>query len=241
METTKKLAVITGASKGIGLSILKTLSQSGYIACGLYNKPDKNIKILEKKYNIKFYHSDVSSYDKMQITIDSIIKKFGNIEILINNAGITMDKTFHNMSSDEWHKVINVNLNSCFNVTRHVIKSMRDHYFGRIINISSINGAKGQIGQTNYCASKSGIIGFTKALAMENAKYGITVNAIAPGYIDTDMLSKMPTDILNKIIDNIPLKRLGKSEEIAKTCLFLIESPFITGSTIDINGGMYMR
>jgi acetoacetyl-CoA reductase len=192
---------------------------------------------------IPIYKWDVASFDACTEGVREVVADFGPIDVLVNNAGITKDSTFHKMTPEQWSAVVNTNLGSLFNMTRQVIEGMRARKFGRIINISSINGQKGQFGQVNYSAAKAGDIGFTKALALENAKGGITVNAICPGYINTEMVQAVPKDVLEKsILPLIPVGRLGEPEEIARAVLFLAaeEAGFITGTTLSINGGQYM-
>ena len=195
-----------------------------------------------KETGIANFKFDVANFDASAVGIKNIVEQLGPIEILINNAGITRDAMLHKMTPDQWNAVVMTNLGSCFNMSRLVINEMRERRFGRIVNIGSINGQAGQLGQTNYSAAKAGIQGFTKALALENASHGITVNTIAPGYTDTDMVRVIPKDVLPKVVARIPIGRLGQPREIARGVLFLVsdESDFITGSTLSINGGQYM-
>lgn len=238
----KKIALVTGGTRGIGASISQKLKEAGYKVIAIYHGNDAVAQAFEKQTGISTYKWDVSNFKACQEGIALVIKDHGPIDILVNNAGITQDATLHKMSYEQWADVIQTNLTSCFNMTRQVIESMRDRGFGRIINISSINGQKGQFGQTNYSAAKAGVIGFTKALAQESAAKGITVNAIAPGYINTDMIAKVPEAVLTKIIEQIPVGRLGNAEEIAHAVVFLADekSGFITGSTLTVNGGQYL-
>ncbi len=239
---TERVAIVTGGTKGIGASISQMLLKAGYRVAATYNSDDVAAETFKRSTNVAVFRWDVSNYDDCVTGVQKVQQQLGQVEILINNAGITADGMFHKSTSSEWMKVINTNLMSCFNMSHAVIEGMREHNFGRIINISSINGQKGQLGQTNYAAAKAGVVGFTKALALENARKNITVNAIAPGYIATDMVKAVPQEVLDKIIAQIPVGRLGQPEEIARAVLFLAadEAGFITGSTLTINGGQYM-
>mgnify|MGYP001066914687 FL=1 len=239
---TERVAIVTGGTKGIGASISHMLLKAGYRVAATYNSDDVAAETFKRSTNVAVFRWDVSNYDDCVTGVQKVQQQLGQVEILINNAGITVDGMFHKSTSSEWMKVINTNLMSCFNMSHAVIEGMREHNFGRIINISSINGQKGQLGQTNYAAAKAGVIGFTKALALENARKNITVNAIAPGYIATDMVKAVPQEVLDKIVAQIPVGRLGQPEEIARAVLFLAadEASFITGSTLTINGGQYM-
>jgi len=238
----KKIALVTGGTRGIGASISQKLKEAGYKVIAVYHGNNAVASAFEKQTGIPAYKWDVSNFKACQDGVIQVSLDHGPIDILVNNAGITQDATLPKMNYGQWDDVIQTNLSSCFNMTRQVIESMRDRKFGRIINMSSINGQKGQFGQTNYSAAKAGIIGFTKALAQETAAKGITVNAIAPGYIKTDMLEKVPEPVLTKIIEQIPVGRLGNPEEIAHAVVFLADdkSGFITGSTLTINGGQYL-
>lgn len=238
-----KNALVTGGTRGIGAAISATLKENGYNVVTNYSGNDSAAKKFNDETGIPTYKWNVGNYEECQNGVKEAEKILGGgIDILINNAGITRDSMFHKMEAQQWLDVINTNLNSMFFMCNSVIAGMRERKFGRIINISSINGSKGQIGQTNYSAAKAGILGFTKALAQESANKNITVNAIAPGYIATDMTSNVPEDVLAKIIQQIPVGRMGKPEEIANTVLFLISenSSFITGATVHINGGQYL-
>jgi acetoacetyl-CoA reductase len=238
-----RVAVVTGGSRGIGAAISKALKAAGYKVAATYAGNDDAANAFKKETGIPVYKWDVSSTEACAAGLKQVEADLGPIEILINNAGITRDSAFHRMTAEQWHAVINTNLNSLFNMTRPVIEGMRARKFGRIINISSINGQKGQFGQTNYSAAKAGDLGFTKALAQESAKLGITVNAICPGYIATEMVMAVPQDVREKsIIPQIAVGRLGEAEEIARCVVFLAsdESGFITGSTLSANGGQYM-
>ena len=238
-----RTAVVTGGTRGIGEAISKALKAAGYTVAATYAGNDEAANKFKAETGISVYKFDVSNYDACAAGLAQIEKDLGPVEILVNNAGITKDKLFHKMELEHWNAVIGTNLNSLFNCTRPVINGMRDRGFGRIIVISSINGQKGQAGQTNYSASKAGDIGFVKALAQESASKGITVNAIAPGYIATDMVKAVPKEIIDKnIIPYIAVGRLGEPEEIARAVVFLAsdDAGFITGSTLTINGGQYL-
>lgn len=237
-----RLALVTGGTRGIGRAISIQLKEAGYSVVAVYNSDEESAQAFTKETGIPSYQLDVGDYKSCVSGVETIVKKYGPIDILVNNAGITRDTVLQKMEYEQWFDVIQTNLTSCFNMCRQVIASMRERGFGRIINISSINGQKGQFGQTNYSAAKAGILGFTKALAQENATKGITVNAIAPGYILTDMVKKVPEPILDKITSQIPLGRLGKPEEVADAVVFLASdrAAFITGTTLTMNGGQYL-
>ncbi len=236
-----RLALVTGGTRGIGKAISIHLKKAGYKVVSVYQRNSESAEAFEGETGIPTYQLDVSNYKACQEVVHEIVKKHGPIDILVNNAGITRDGVLHKMTQENWNDVIQINLNSCFNMCREVIEPMRERGFGRIINISSINGQKGQFGQTNYSAAKAGMIGFSKALAQESATKGITVNVIAPGYIETDMVKKMPEDILSRITNQVPIGRLGKPDEVARTVVFLAsdEAGYITGTTLSINGGQY--
>ena len=238
-----RVALVTGGTRGIGAAISKALKAAGYKVAATYGGNDVAAEKFKGETEIPVYKWDVSSFEACAEGVKKVEADLGPIDVLINNAGITRDTAFHKMSLEQWDSVVNVNLGSLFNMTRQVIEGMRARKFGRIVNISSVNGQKGQFGQVNYSAAKAGDIGFTKALALENAKAGITVNAICPGYINTEMVRAVPKDVLEKaILPLIPLGRLGEPEEIARVVAFLVadESGGITGSTLSINGGQYM-
>ena len=238
-----RVAVVTGGTRGIGAAISKALKSKGYRVAASYAGNDEAAQKFSAETGIPVYKFDVGDFDACQTTMGQIEKDIGPVDVLVNNAGITRDGMFHRMTAEQWYAVINTNLNSLFNVTRQVIEGMRSRGFGRIINISSINGQKGQMGQSNYSAAKAGDIGFTKALAQENAFKGITVNAICPGYIGTEMVRAIDPAVLEKnIIPQIPVGRLGEPEEIARCVVFLAsdDAGFITGSTLAANGGQYM-
>ena len=237
-----KVALVTGGTRGIGEAIAVELKDAGYNTVVNYANNDDCAKELSERTGIPTYKFDVSDFDACKSGVEAIERDIGPVSILINNAGITRDKTMHRMDPDFWQAVLDTNLGSCFNLCRCVIEHMRASRFGRIVNIGSVNGQAGQYGQVNYAAAKSGIHGFTKALALESASRGITVNAIAPGYVDTDMVRNVPADVLEKIIATIPVGRLGTAHDIARSVLFLVsdEGGFITGSTLSINGGQHM-
>lgn len=237
-----RLALVTGGTRGIGKAIALLLKDKGYKIVSNYYGNDKNASQFEQAHQIPVCKWNVGDYKACEQGIKEVEAKWGPIDILVNNAGITQDAMFHKMAFEQWNQVIQVNLTSCFNMARAVIEGMRERGFGRIINISSINGQKGQLGQTNYAAAKAGLIGFTKALALEAASKGVTVNAVTPGYIETDMVSAVPEEVVQKIVRQIPVARLGKPEEIANAVAFLAcdSAGFITGSTLSINGGQYM-
>lgn len=237
-----RVAVVTGGTRGIGRAISEALRNGGYDVASNYAGNDEAAKKFEAETGIKTYKFDVADYDACQAGIDKIVSAKGPVDILVNNAGITRDGTLMRMSRKEWDEVIDTNLGSCFNMAHATFPSMREREFGRIINIGSINGQAGQYGQVNYAAAKSGIHGFTKALAQEGARYNITVNAIAPGYVDTDMVTAVPANVLEKIIAKVPVGRLGHADEIARGVMFFAadEATFVTGSTMSINGGQHM-
>jgi acetoacetyl-CoA reductase len=238
-----RVAVVTGGSRGIGAAISKALKAAGYSVAANYAGNDEAAAAFKAETGIPVYKWDVSNYDACAAGLAQIEKDLGPIDVLVNNAGITRDGFFHKMSPDQWNAVINTNLNSLFNMCRPVIEGMRNRSFGRIICISSINGQKGQAGQANYSAAKAGELGFIKALAQENASKGITVNAICPGYIGTEMVRAIDPDVLAKrIVPQIPVGRLGEPEEIARCVAFLAadDAGFITGSTLSANGGQAM-
>jgi acetoacetyl-CoA reductase len=237
-----RVAVVTGGTRGIGRAISAALKNAGYRVAATYGGNDEAAQHFRKETGIPVFKFDVSDFNACAEGVKRIEVELGPIEVLVNNAGITRDATMHRMSHDQWNAVIQTNLSSCFNMSRVVIDGMRARGFGRIVNIGSINGQAGQYGQVNYAAAKSGIHGFTKALAQEGAARGITVNAVAPGYVDTDMVRAVPADVLEKIIARIPVGRLGKAEDISRTVLFLVadDADFITGSTLSVNGGQHM-
>jgi len=237
-----RVALVTGGTRGIGRAISEALRDAGYKVAANYGGNDEAAKRFTDETGIAAYKFDVSNYAEVEAGVKKITEELGPVEVLVNNAGITRDTTLHRMSYEKWEAVIHTNLTSCFNTCRATIESMRDRGFGRIVNIGSINGQAGQYGQVNYAAAKSGIHGFTKALAQEGAAKNITVNAIAPGYVDTDMVRAVPHHVLEKIIAKIPMGRLGRAQDIARGVLFLVadDADFITGSTLSINGGQHM-
>lgn len=237
-----RLALVTGGTRGIGAAISIRLKNAGYQVVANYAGNTEAAIEFKNTYNIPVYKFNVADFDECAEAVRQITADYGNIEILVNNAGITRDSTLQKMGKEAWHSVIDTNLGSCFNMCHAVIDQMRENNFGRIVNIGSINGQAGQYGQVNYAAAKSGIHGFTKALAQEGASKGITVNAIAPGYIATDMVRAVPEKVLEKIVAKIPVGRLGEADEIARGVEFLVadNSGFITGSTLSINGGQHM-
>jgi acetoacetyl-CoA reductase len=237
-----RVAVVTGGTRGIGKAIAVALKNAGYKVAACYAGNEAAAKSFSSETGIPTYKFDVADYGQCEAAAKKIAAELGPIDVLVNNAGITRDGTMHKMTPQQWAEVINTNLTSCFNLSRCVIDGMRERSFGRIVNIGSINGQAGQYGQVNYAAAKSGIHGFTKALAQEGARSGVTVNAIAPGYIDTDMVAAVPEDVLGKIVAKIPVNRLGKAEEIARGVAFLVDenAGFVTGSTLSINGGQHM-
>ena len=237
-----RTAIVTGGTRGIGAAISEALKDAGYRVAATYAGNDAAAEEFKNRTGIAVYKFDVSDFDACQQAVKQIEADMGPVEVLVNNAGITRDGTLHKMNFEKWNAVIQTNLSSCFNMCRAVIEGMRERKFGRIVNIGSINGQAGQYGQVNYAAAKSGIHGFTKALAQEGAGAGITVNAVAPGYIDTEMVRAVPENVLEKIVAKIPVGRLGKAEEIARGVLFLAsdDAGFITGSTLSINGGQHM-
>ena len=238
-----RVAVVTGGTRGIGAAISRALLAEGYNVAATYHGNDAAAQAFKAETGAHVYKWDVGNYEACVAGLAKVAAEVGPVDVLVNNAGITKDGMFHKMTPDQWYAVINTNLNSLFNMTRPVIEGMRERGFGRIINISSINGQKGQMGQVNYSASKAGDLGFTKALAQENAQKGVTVNAICPGYIATEMVMAVPKEVLEKsILPHIPVRRLGQPDEIAHCVVFLAadNAGFITGSTISANGGQTM-
>jgi len=237
-----RLALVTGGTRGIGAEISRALQAAGRSVVATYVGNDKAAEAFSNETGIKVYKFDVCSFDSCKEALQKITGEAGPIEILVNNAGITRDGTLQKMDRDMWDVVIDTNLGSCYNLCKLTFQHMREKKFGRIVNIGSVNGQMGQYGQVNYAAAKSGIHGFTKALAQEGARFGITVNAIAPGYVDTEMVRAVPPDVLQKIIARIPVGRLGTPGDIARGVVFLTadESDFVTGSTLSINGGQHM-
>jgi acetoacetyl-CoA reductase len=237
-----RVALVTGGTRGIGRAIVERLKADGFKVAAGYSGNDAAAEACARELGIMVIKGNVGNFADCKHAAEAVTKELGPIEVLVNNAGITRDGVFHRMTSEQWSEVIRVNMDSLFNMTRQVIDGMRDAGWGRIINISSINGQKGQIGQTNYSAAKAGMIGFTKALALENAKKGVTVNCIAPGYIDTEMVQAVPEKVLEGIVAGIPVGRLGRGDEIADMVAFLAgeHAGYVTGSTLSLNGGQYM-
>jgi len=237
-----RVAIVTGGTRGIGEAVSVALKNKGYKVAANYCGNDERAKAFSERSGITAYKWDVSSFEDCAAGVAKVVADLGPVEIIINNAGISRDATMRKMTRAGWDEVMDTNLGGCFNLCKACWDGMLERGFGRIVNIGSINGQAGQYGQVNYAAAKSGIHGFTKALAQEGAPKGITVNAIAPGYIDTDMVAAVPPNVLEKIVAKIPVGRLGKAEEIARGVLFLIsdDAGFVTGSTLSINGGQHM-
>lgn len=237
-----RVAIVTGGTRGIGEAISLALKAEGVAVAANFGGDESKAKAFTEATGIKSYKWDVSDFHAVQEGVAQVEAELGPVDIVVNNAGITRDSTLLKQTYEQWKQVIDTNLGGCFNMAKAAFPGMRNRGWGRIINIGSVNGQAGQYGQVNYAAAKSGIHGFTKALAQEGAKFGVTVNAIAPGYIDTDMVAAVPEDVLDKIVAKIPVGRLGKAEEIARAVVFLTgeESGFITGSTLSINGGQHM-
>ncbi len=242
---TGKVAVVTGGSRGIGASIAKGLGREGAKVVINYNHSHEKAQAVVEEIkalggSALAMQADISEAEETKVFIEKVLGDFGKIDILVNNAGITRDRSFKKMSFDEWHKVIDTNLSSAFNTCKIALPAMLEQKYGRIINISSVIGQSGGFGQTNYASAKAGLIGFTKSLALETAKAGITVNAICPGFIATEMVSEMPENVREAIIAQVPMKKLGEPAEVAKGVLFLCESEYMTGQCLNLNGGLYM-
>lgn len=238
-----RVALVTGGSRGIGAAISKALKAEGYAVAATYGGNDEAAAAFTEETGIKTYKWSVGDYDACVAGVAQVEADLGPVEVLVNNAGITRDAPFHKITPEQWSQVIDTNLTGVFNMTHPVWPGMRERKFGRVINISSINGRKGQMGQTNYSAAKAGMHGFTKALAFEGARKGITVNTIAPGYINTEMVAAVPKEVLDtQIIPQIPVARLGEAEEIARAVVFLAsdDAGFVTGACLDVNGGHYI-
>ncbi len=237
-----RVALVTGGTRGIGAAICKGLKKSGYNVAANYGGNDDTANAFKKETKIPVFKWDVGDYVACEQGIINVENEVGPVEVLVNNAGISRDAMLQKMSHEQWEQVIRTNLNSLFNMTRPVINGMRERNFGRIVNIASINGQKGQLGLTNYCAAKSGVIGFTRALALESARKGITVNAIAPGYVATELLAGVSEEVMKSIVGQIPVGRLGEADEVARCVTFLAadDAGWITGSTLTINGGQFM-
>ena len=237
-----RVAIVTGGTRGIGEAISALLKTAGYRVAALYVGNEDRARAFSETTGIPAYKCDVADFAQCAATVDAISADIGPIDVLVNNAGITRDATMRRMNRIQWDDVLDANLGGCFNMCKAVWDGMIERGFGRVVNIGSINGQAGQYGQVNYAAAKSGIHGFTKALAQEGAAKGVTVNAVAPGYIDTDMVSAVPPAVLEKIVARIPVGRLGRSDEIARGVMFLVsdDAGFVTGSTLSINGGQHM-
>lgn len=237
-----RVAFVTGGTRGIGKAIVERLKADGMKVAAGYSGNEEAAAATAKELGVMVVKGNVGHFEDCARAVKEVEDALGPIEVLVNNAGITRDGFFHKMTYEQWGEVIRVNMDSAFNMTRPVIEGMRERNWGRVINISSINGQKGQVGQTNYSAAKAGLIGFTKALALENAKKGITVNVICPGYIDTDMVAGVPENVLAGIVAGIPVGRLGKGEEIADMVSYLAgeRAGFVTGATFTLNGGQYL-
>ena len=237
-----RTALVTGGTRGIGRAISQRLKADGFNVAAGYSGNDEAANATAEELGIVVVKGNVGQFEDCRRAVAEVEARFGPVEILVNNAGITRDGFFHKMTPEQWQQVVSVNMDSLFNMTRQVIEGMRERGFGRIVNISSVNGQKGQAGQTNYAAAKAGMIGFTKSLAQENATKGITVNCVAPGYINTEMMGTIPETVMQKIVGGIPVGRLGEAEEIAACVAFLVrdDASFITGSTLTANGGQYM-
>jgi acetoacetyl-CoA reductase len=237
-----RVAIVTGGTRGIGEAISIALKDMGVKVAANYGGDDAKARAFTDRTGIPSYRWDVSDFDAVHVGVEKVEADLGPVDIIVNNAGITRDSTILKQSYEQWKAVIDTNLGGCFNMAKATFPGMRSRGWGRIVNIGSINGQAGQYGQVNYAAAKSGIHGFTKALAQEGAKFGVTVNAIAPGYIDTDMVAAVPEDVLEKIVAKIPVGRLGHASEIARGVAFLVaeEGGFVTGSTLSINGGQHM-
>ena len=237
-----RVAIVTGGTRGIGEAISVALKDMGMSVAANYAGNDERAREFSDRTGIPAYKWDVADFDACQQGVAKVAAELGPVDVLVNNAGITRDATMKRMDHQKWQEVIDTNLGGCFNMAKAVFEGMQSRGYGRIVNIGSINGQAGQYGQVNYAAAKSGIHGFTKALAQEGARNNVTVNAIAPGYIDTDMVAAVPEDVLAKIVARIPVNRLGKADEIARGVAFLVDEKagFITGSTLSINGGQHM-
>ena len=237
-----KVAFVTGGPRGIGRASTARLAAGGFKVAAGYCDNDEAARTCADSLGVMVVKGDVGRFEDCRESVETVAGRLGPVDVLVNNAGITRDVMLHKMSPEVWSEVIGVNLNSLFNMTRQVIEGMRERNWGRVINISSINGQKGQMGQTNYAASKAGVIGFTKALALENGRKGVTVNCIAPGYVDTEMVQAVPEKVLEGIVAQIPVGRLGRAEEIAEMVAFLAgdQAGFVTGATLTMNGGHFM-
>jgi len=237
-----RVAFVTGGTRGIGLAIAERLKADGFKVAAGYSGNEKAADACASRLGVMVIKGNVGAFEDCKHAVEQVEAELGPVDVLVNNAGITRDGVFHRMTPEQWGEVIRVNMDSVYNMTRQVIEGMRERGWGRIVNISSINGQKGQVGQTNYSAAKAGMIGFTKALALENAKKGVTVNAIAPGYVDTEMVQAVPENVLQSIVDQIPVGRLGRGEEIADMVSYLAgdRAGYVTGATLSLNGGQFM-
>ena len=237
-----RVAFVTGGTRGIGRAIVERLKADGLKVAAGYSGNEGAAQACARELDVMVVKGNVGVFEDCARAVRLVEAELGPIDVLVNNAGITRDGVFHRMAPDQWSEVIRVNMDSVYNMTRQVIEGMRERSWGRIVNISSVNGQKGQIGQTNYSAAKAGMLGFTKALALENARKGVTVNAICPGYIDTEMVQAVPEKVLQSIIDQVPVGRLGKGEEIADVVSYLAgeRAGYVTGATVTINGGQFM-
>ncbi|MGQ7791726.1 acetoacetyl-CoA reductase [Faunimonas sp. B44] len=237
-----RTALVTGGTRGIGAAIARSLKEAGHTVAATYAGNTEKAEAFRRETGIEVFRWDVADPQACEAGVREVEAALGPVDILVNNAGITRDGWFHKMDYDAWSAVLRTNLDSMFTMTKPVIDGMRERGFGRVVNISSVNGQKGQIGQVNYSAAKAGVIGFTKALALENARKGVTVNCICPGYIDTDMVAAVPEKVLEGIIAGVPLNRLGKAEEIGALVVYLVSEPaaYMTGAVLSINGGQYM-
>ena len=238
-----KVAFVTGGTRGIGEGVCTALRDTGLTVVSNYVGDDANAAAFTERTGIECFKFDVADFESCGYFLDQIIEKYGPIDVLVNNAGVTRDRKFSNMSPEEWQTVLSINLGGAFNTCRLLFPKMMERNYGRIVNVSSVNGLSGQYGQANYTAAKSGMIGFTKTLALEGARHGITANVIAPGYVETDMLRNVPEKVMEKIIANIPVGRLAQAEEVARGVCFLADESagFITGSTLSINGGQFLH
>ncbi|MGO9802939.1 MAG: acetoacetyl-CoA reductase [Steroidobacteraceae bacterium] len=238
-----RVAVVTGGVTGIGAATCRALQQAGYQVAATFVGDVAAARLLREQSAIPAFQWNVADFDACQSGVAEIVRSLGPVDVLVNNAGITRDASLHKMTREQWREVVDVNLGGCFNMCRAVIGPMRERGFGRIVNVSSVNGLAGQFGQTNYAATKAGIIGFTKALALESAAHGITVNVVAPGYTDTAMVAAVRPDVRERIIASVPLRRLARPEEIAAAIVYLVSdaAAFVTGETLSINGGQYMH
>jgi len=237
-----RVAIVTGGTRGIGEAISRALQHQGFTVAANYAGNAERARAFTAETGVPAYRWDVGDHDACLEGCAKVAAELGPVDVVVNNAGITRDAVLHRMTFDDWNEVMRINLGGCFNMVKATFSGMRERGWGRVVNIGSVNGQSGQYGQVNYAAAKSGIHGFTKALAQEGAKFGVTVNAIAPGYIDTDMVSAVPQQVLDKIIAKIPVGRLGQADEIARGVAFLCseEAGFVTGSTVSINGGQHM-